>query len=119
MERQIRNRLAVNQFIGSYQASNKMATQSLLFQFLAFVVVSTTLANCCPDGWVRMGESCYHITEERMTWENAREVIYNFCFFLKKWKLPTAQLQTNSSIVDCWEPTLQRWRKSLSRFVRQ
>ena len=43
---------------------------------IAIVFCQTT--NCCPDeaGWVTVGDSCYLVSPERMTWFGAQE----FCF---------------------------------------
>ena len=27
----------------------------------------------CPEAWVRVGKSCYHVSEERANWEVARQ----------------------------------------------
>ncbi|XP_069825353.1 natural killer cells antigen CD94-like isoform X2 [Dendropsophus ebraccatus] len=34
--------------------------------------------NCtpCPDGWKRVGSSCYYVSEEEITWEEARDECY-------------------------------------------
>ncbi len=55
--------------------------QSLILLLLSLAASSVA----CPDGWVRVGESCYHVSEEYSNWEAARQVGQDILFFKKSY----------------------------------
>ncbi len=51
---------------------------------VAVAVLSSSVSSECPDAWTKVGESCYHIAEERSTWLAARQVSKQIDYFFKK-----------------------------------
>ncbi len=51
---------------------------------VAVAVLSSSVSSECPDAWTKVGESCYHIAEERSTWLAARQVSKQNIFFKKR-----------------------------------
>ncbi len=53
--------------------SSVPVSSSLVLLFL----LSSTLTEACPDGWVRTNGRCYKVTEDSMNWAAARQVRAN------------------------------------------
>ncbi len=47
---------------------------SMLLSLLLLLSAAAPPSLGCPDAWVRVGKSCYHVSEERANWEVARQV---------------------------------------------
>ncbi len=48
------------------------------------VLSSSSVSSECPDAWTKVGESCYHVAEERSTWLAARQMSKQIDIFFKK-----------------------------------
>ena len=74
---------------------------------------STLLA--CPDTWAGSGGSCYHVTEEQLSWESARQVLFVTCkiLLLLLW---ICIFPYDSSIVNPEEVTWLKSPQKLSRY---
>ena len=53
----------------------------LLFPIIGFAAL-TSASSVCPDGWWKAGDICYIVSQSRMPWYSAQEVLFHsFSYF--------------------------------------
>ncbi len=77
---------------------------------VAVAVLSSSVSSECPDAWTKVGESCYHIAEERSTWLAARQVSKQNIFFKKK-NIPSYRRQIPLNLQSTAAPWGATWQR--------
>ena len=83
----------------------------LMTMMLSLLLPATLVSSECPDAWTKVGESCYHIAEERSTWLAARQVSKQKKIFFKKRNIPSYHRQFPLNLQSTAAPWGATWQR--------